>query len=179
MNEIACLSELRVPQSRMEEISAFDGGRWELSTLPRPHPSCQNKPVKMADCFAERACRRTEVKSLNCHFNLLIGTLSQITQLYQFYWDLTKYIFSFIPTSTALRSLNFNPRVLSDILDFQKVLVKFHTKTLTNPRTCQAGGTWRDLWTANRWIIIQVPYHQLWDLGRRGSEKLFMKFGNE
>ena len=125
MNEIACLSELRVPQSRMEEISAFDGGRWELSTLPRPHPSCQNKPVKMADCFAERACRRTEVKSLNCHFNLLkrnaepnhsvIPVLLRFNEIYiQFYSNFHRAkILEFQPTR-IVRHIGF-PKSLGQI----------------------------------------------------------------
>ena len=84
MNEIACLSVLRVPQSGAEEISAFDGGRWELSTPPRPHLNCENTSVEMADGAAERAHRHRKSKSLNCHFELFEGTLSRMAQLFDF-----------------------------------------------------------------------------------------------
>ena len=83
MNEIACLSVLRVPQSGAEEISAFDSGRWELSTPPRPHLNCQNISVKMAVALLSTHAA-IEVKSLNCHFELFEGTLSRMAQLFDF-----------------------------------------------------------------------------------------------
>ena len=144
----------KVPKIETEKKSLFDVGAEDWAPSHGPNSTVKTTYCSAAAPATARDRRGAEKSTLNCHFDFR-RALSKWLSSSQFYWDLTKNKFSFLPSSLASRSqwqIQFYTR--SATLNLEKLGQSLHEEW-PNPAT-SSKRNWR---AANPCTWENLPYH--------------------